>query len=213
MTVYSIRLIDAPQHHALPLERGDKLQNTPALDAAQKWRRTTATLLVLAGPVGTGKSLAAAWTLHDWWIEELRAARDDCRRYYEGQCWIAAPHLARMRKWDEAVAKLERAPMLVLDDLGHESSTDAAAELVQSVVTTRFAEERPTVITTNLDQKTFRPRYGERIVDRVRECGLDENGHARWWVRCSGESLRGKQEPKRRELPGDTDVLPMGRPS
>ena len=206
--------IEVPKIHAEPLEACRGLLETPALAAVRAWRDDASPLVVLAGTVGTGKSLAAAWALWDWWVTTRKVNPVTGYQWaHKGRCWIAAPHLARLQKWAKEVTELETAPMLVLDDLGEEQASDTAVAILSNLITTRFAERMPTAVTTNLDGKTFRERYGERIVDRVRECGLDDNGHARWWVRCSGESLRGKQEPVQRELPGDTDILPMGRPS
>jgi DNA replication protein DnaC len=199
--------IEVPKVHAEPLELARGLLQTPALIAARAWRRSESPLVVLAGTVGTGKSLAAAWALWDWWCSTTSTNNVTGYQWrHKGRCWIAAPHLARLQRWHKDVVALESAPMLVLDDLGVEASTDSSADILQSLVTTRFADQLPTVITTNLDGQTFRQRYGERIVDRVRQCGLDENGNSRWWIRCAGESLRGVHEPQQRALPGDTDL-------
>ena len=177
------------------------LRLTVALQAAQEWRRCAAPLLVLSGPVGTGKSLAAAWALWDWWVASARRNPWGKLVYHEGRCWIAAPHLARLQAWSEDVQAIEAAPILVLDDLGEEEATPRILSLISGVITTRFAEQRPSIITTNLDGKTFRDRYGERLIDRLRESGLRQDGKARWWIKCDGKSLRGTVEPERKPPP------------
>lgn len=199
--------IEIPKIHTEPIEAGHALADTLAMVSAVQWRKSSSPLLVLAGTVGTGKSLAAAWALWDWWVTTTQVNPVNGYRWaFKGRCWIAAPHLARMQRWHKDAVALESPPMLVIDDLGEEASTDGSIDILQNLVTTRFAEQRKTVITTNLDRKTFKARYGERIVDRVRQCGLDDNGNAKWWVTCTGDSLRGVTEPHPRPRQGDTDI-------
>src|SRR5690606_16141959 len=59
----SLRLLAVPTLYADPIDSGDELHDTTALVQARAWRSEGAPLLVLAGDVGTGKSLAAAAVL------------------------------------------------------------------------------------------------------------------------------------------------------
>lgn len=193
-----------PEEHAEPIDRGDRLQVTTALQAAQDWRSSSSRLLVLSGPVGTGKSLAAAWAVHDWC--RCNAKRNPWGQlvYPNGQLWIGSSRLAKMlsstlKACVEAVASLEKQGILVVDELGEEVDAAQSAAAIASLITTRFAHNRHTIITTNCGGPTFRERYGERLVDRLRGCGLREDGTARWWVTCAGESLRGRITPQPRE--------------
>lgn len=193
----SIRLLAVPTIYADPIDCGDELHETTALVQARAWRSESAPLLVLAGDVGTGKSLAAAVVLAEhramlgranpWGRVELPA--------WTG--WIHAPHLCRYQPWDPLMREIDEAPMLVLDDLGEEDETPRVKASISALLTTRVANFLPTIITTNVDRETFRSRYGERVVDRLRGAGL-ERGHARWWISCTGESLRGRRAPRPR---------------
>lgn len=185
-----------PKIHAEPVLSGSELIDTTAVEAARAWKFSQATLLVLAGDVGTGKSLAAAWALWDRLVMSTPKNPWGQKIAPDVRLWIAAPHLARLTAWSDEVAECERSPLLVLDDLGEEEASPKSIAILSSLITTRMANGLPTIITTNLDQKTFRDRYGERIIDRIRQSGLDENGKSKWWVRCTGPSLRGKVEPK-----------------
>jgi hypothetical protein len=202
-----------PAKYADPIERGDQLTTTHPLHTALEWLESGAQLLVLAGSVGTGKSLAAAKVLHDWRLASATLNPWGKLVPFDGRLWIAAPHLARLQPWADEVRELDDPGLLVLDDLGEEEATPKSLSTISTVLTSRFAEGRRTIVTTNLAQSTFRDRYGDRLVDRVRECGLDDQGKARWWITCDGESLRGKVEPLERpradEEPPGPVVTPM----
>jgi hypothetical protein len=188
-----------PPKYADPLDLGWTLAPTDALTAATAWSRSGAALLAFAGPVGTGKSMAAAWALRDWWLATATVNPWGQRVPYDGRLWVAAPHLGRLAPWADEVQALDGADapgMLVLDDLGEEEATPRSLAMLSSMLTSRFAQGCATIITTNLDGSTFRDRYGARLIDRLRECGLDERGKAKWWVTCGGESLRGRVEPQ-----------------
>jgi hypothetical protein len=100
----------------------------------------------------------------------------------------------------------------VVDDLGEELRSEESVAMISSLLTTRHGNRLPTIITTNLNGAAFKSHYGERIANRVRQSGLDENGKAKWWVRCVGPSLRGAIEPFARDFtepdPGDPGEEP-----
>lgn len=149
----------------------DGLDDTPALVAARAFSEVgDKHILVLAGPAGVGKSVAAAWLvstfLRSLFIDQSRLVRRS--RYSEGD-----------------MAPLEDATLLAIDDLGSEYVDGKGSFLatVDGLLNARYAEERPTVITTNLGAARFASRYGERIADRIREVGR--------FVELRGPSLRG----------------------
>lgn len=194
---------EVPDSLARLIDTAHDLRMTVAMQAAKQWRAESGGLLVLSGPVGTGKSLAAVWALWDWRVATARRDPWGKLRYlHDGRMWVAAPHLARMKGWGEDIEQVERVGFLVIDDLGEEDATEKTLTRIGNVTTARFAHGLHTVITTNLNAPTFRARYGDRLIDRLRDCGLDSDGKARWWVKCDGESLRGT--PKPRPIPQDT---------
>lgn len=196
-----------PKIHADPVLGGDELQETTAIVALRQWKFSKAMLVVLAGDVGTGKSLAAAYALWDHLVTRTPVNPWGQKVAPDGRLWIAAPHLARLKSWSPEVAEVERAPILVLDDLGEERTSDESVELISSLLTTRMGNMLPTIVTTNLNGESFQARYGARIIDRIKQSGLDANGKAKWWVKCVGASLRGKVEPRPLERTED-DVVP-----
>ncbi len=143
----------APRSAGVRMDNGETIAFT-----GSEW------VTVLGGPVGTGKSLAAAYFV----------AR-------VGGLWLSARHLANP-KFD--LDAFEKCRALVVDDLGTEYNggaaygTDRASALLES----RHAEQRRTLITTNLASAAILDRYGVRLASRLREGGR--------FVGCVGADLR-----------------------
>lgn len=57
--------------------------------------------------------------------------------------------------------------LLILDDLGAEFSTNFTVAALQNIINARLTDNRPTIISTNLDTKLLGERYGERVVSRL----------------------------------------------
>lgn len=62
-------------------------------------------------------------------------------------------------------------PFVVIDDLGTEDATSKAKSLVNYIISHRYDEQLPTVITTNLSTVDITTRYGERLLDRIMHFG------------------------------------------
>lgn len=175
----------------LELIRADRLATTTlAVEALAR----AAIVTVLSGGPGTGKTTAAAWWLH--------AYVTDPECWNEVDSWgsppkpkgipvfVTAARLARWPRYNEAeMDRLIRAPRLVIDDLGAEFLDEKGSfrALIDEVVNERYANRRPTVITTNLDVEPFKDRYGERVADRIRESGK--------WMGLGKVSMRGGPAP------------------
>lgn len=138
-------------------------------------------ILVLSGPRGVGKTTAAAWWLVQKRVRTEFLATTSVR-------FIDAGLMSRWPRYDDAkMRELTRARALVIDDLGIEytDTKGAFVSLFDEVVNNRYAAELPTLITTNLNAKSFKERYGERVADRIREVGR--------FVELKGKSMRGAQ--------------------
>jgi DNA replication protein DnaC len=161
-----------PERLWVPLLTGD-LDDTAALAAVRSWLRygCRPAFLVLAGGRGVGKTTAASWAISE-----------------RGGRRVKGGEIATASDFDPGfMAPLERASLLVLDDLGAES-LDAggwAAGRFARLIDIRYERDAPTIIATNLTMPAFLARYGEdggRLRDRLREAGR--------WVDIAGESLR-----------------------
>lgn len=65
--------------------------------------------------------------------------------------------------------ELENVPLLILDDLGAETISTWARDRLFEIINHRYNEERPVVITTNLQADDLKIALGERTCDRIRE--------------------------------------------
>lgn len=175
-------------------------RDTPAMTATRSWWQSDKCLLVLAGPKGVGKSVAAAWVVAqqpksgpptsrhvDAGMPDFSNSRNGRPRpgWRVGPRFVDAAGLARVNRYDAAqVDELVCAATLAIDDLGVEfvDAKGAFASLLDEVINARYGNELRTVITTNLPAKDFKARFGERIADRIREAGI--------WHEHGGESMR-----------------------
>lgn len=142
---------------------------TPAIsELVQEWNKR---LLVLAGHVGVGKSVAAGL----WLLASERP-----------WMWISAGALSRGYAYDQkAFSELATVPSLVIDDIGLEwmDTKERYLGVLEEIVTERHGNKLGTLITTNIvEVEVFRDRYQKRIADRIREDGR--------FVLCPGVSLR-----------------------
>lgn len=145
---------------------------TDALRGVRGWLESSERWCLLVGPVGTGKSVAARWAV-DRVIETGRWA-----------LMTTAARLGNLSTWDDAgeLDRLERADLLVVDDVGAEADTDHARVTLRSLLDTRHDRGRRTLLTTNLVGGHLSKWLGVRITDRIKESFVR--------VVTSGESMR-----------------------
>lgn len=143
-------------------------QVTPATMAVDGWLATDQRLLLLTGGLGCGKSVAAGYAIK----------RSPGR-------WMHASEIAKAARFeaDERMRELLAARLLVIDDLGAEFN-DASGwgrAALTTLLLQRYEEGLRTLITTNLDQKTWSTYADPRIKDRLKAGTIFE---------VKGESLR-----------------------
>ncbi len=138
---------------------------TPALTAVDRFLEPSdpKTILVLAGEVGTGKTVAAAWGAAVGRGRMVKAI-DLLRAGLYPQDPLFWPRLYTEK-------------LLVVDDLGAEPLDAKGHQLavISDVVDRRYDAGKKTIVTTNLAQAQFRERYGtgpgERLWRRICEVG------------------------------------------
>lgn len=123
--------------------------------------------LLLYGNVGTGKSYLSACIANSI-MERLHSV---C-----ATSTVKIMDLARDFNAKEALANLEakmmKADLLILDDLGAESESTYAKEIVYRVIDDRYRTQKPMVITTNLTLKQIAQCLDlnkKRVYDRILE--------------------------------------------
>ncbi len=132
----------------------------PAVAKVLSWNPEQDSVLVLSGQPGCGKTTAAAvWGL----------ACPQPPQFLRATTFAASSRYDQEQRdgWLHASA-------LVLDDLGSEYADAKGNFLVNldELVDTFYGDRRPLLITTNCTDSEFKARYGARIVDRIRECGV-----------------------------------------
>jgi hypothetical protein len=161
-------------------------------DSIVRLRDATARILVLSGPTGCGKSVAAGW-----WCWEHRGL------YRRAGAVMRSSWFGPSSEVDRLIV----APALVLDDLMAEQSDSRGVwrSHLDELIDSRFADGRPTLLTSNmppedLPQQEGRPAtiglrtvVGERVWDRIRQDSRIEV--------IVGASMRGRQAG----LPGVED--------
>lgn len=144
----------------------------PVIARLGTWDLDEISALILSGPKGVGKTVAAAW-----WSLRRKAAP----LFLRASTFAASSRYNRdeRERWMGASA-------LVLDDLGAEYVDAKGSFLVDldELVDVFYGDKRPLLITTNCGAGAFKERYGERIADRIRECGA--------FFEWSGPSFRGR---------------------
>lgn len=132
--------------------------------------------LMLAGPVGVGKTHLAAAILKVAFARGIPAAM------------VPVPKLLNeMRQGIQTgearplTEKVTNKRFLVLDDLGAERVTEWTQEELYLLINARYEAELPTVVTTNCTPDKLIEQVGERTADRLREmCRLVVIGGTSW---------------------------------
>lgn len=150
--------------------------------------------LFLHGPVGTGKThLAVAIARYAMEMHRMSVyfavvpdLLDHLRATFDPTSGSA---------YDDRFASIRTAQLLVLDDLGTENTTPWAREKLFQIVNHRYIEQLPTVVTTNVDINSDKPRIDERILSRILDHRLTQR------VEIDAEDFR---------RPGETRKLRRG---
>ncbi|MFQ5860036.1 MAG: ATP-binding protein [Dehalococcoidia bacterium] len=134
-----------------------------ALRAARNFARDPDGWLVLAGEHGCGKThLAVAIANHR--LEQKQpvffafvpALLDHLRATFSPESLVT---------YDQLFEQVKTAPLLILDDLGSESSTPWAEEKLYQIIVHRHNARLPTVITTASAPEGIKPGIGSRLKD------------------------------------------------
>lgn len=150
-----------PEGNALSLDRAQNLRR--AFEAARAFALERHGWLLLTGSYGSGKThLAAAIANH-------ALASGDAAVFM-----VAPDLLDHLRAafspssetgYDALFEQVRNAPLLVLDDLGAQSSTPWAQEKLYQLLNHRYNLRLPTVITTNQRLEEMEPRIRSRLQD------------------------------------------------
>lgn len=132
--------------------------------------------LFLSGANGIGKTYKAAGILCNW-IEKLNYKQlMDCHTF-GNTCpiFITVPELLMkirncfsLQQCEESVVeKYSHCPVLVLDDLGVEKTTEWALQTLYIILNNRYSNYMQTIITSNLSIEEISEKLGDRIASRI----------------------------------------------
>lgn len=126
--------------------------------------------LVLLGNAGTGKThLACAVGRHvirNCGGQARFASVSEINRMVR-----EAKSYGSSRSESEVIAAFGGYDLLIIDEVGVQSGTEAESRALFDVFNERYQNCRPTVLISNLDADGFRAAVGVRIADRVKEDG------------------------------------------
>lgn len=119
--------------------------------------------LFIYGDAGTGKTFMAAAVLN--------AAIDDGYRCYFTSFYREIENLKNARNKNEYLQSLKDYDFVAFDDFGTERETDFNLEQIYQIINARYNSNRPSIITTNMDNAEFSTDepYKKRIFSRIFE--------------------------------------------
>ncbi len=133
-----------------------------ARDHAQKFAKERKGWLLLTGNFGTGKThLAAA-------IAKVALADHVANIFMpvpDLMDWLRASFNSQSESYEDRFQKICTVPLLILDDLGSQSSTDWVQEKLYQIFNYRYVNRLPTVITTNSTLNELDGRIASRLED------------------------------------------------
>ena len=118
-------------------------------------------LFALVGKMGTGKTLAAS--------RFAIRTNVDFPVYINSRAYCDLS--PRMRDDRAQVERIEKAQLLIIDELGLASEDDKASGRLEVLIHLRWEERRPTVVIGNISAMDFENRYGPRVMSRLFESG------------------------------------------
>lgn len=132
--------------------------------------------LFLSGGNGIGKTYKAAGIICNW-IEKLNYQQLSNCYDMSNNCpiFITVPELLMkirncfsLQQCEESVVeKYSRCPVLVLDDLGVEKTTEWALQTLYIILNNRYSNFMQTIITSNLSIEEIGEKLGDRIASRI----------------------------------------------
>ena len=139
--------------------------------------------LLLVGQVGTGKTMLAAAIVR-YICENCKVSDNNAEKcYYNHSSGDNSPYLlitaisllsnARsemLNNSSDTVQRCKSAKLLVIDDIGTSGLKEGyQKDTLLDIIDSRYNEEKPTIITTNLNSEDLIQSIGQRIYDRLRE--------------------------------------------
>jgi DNA replication protein DnaC len=159
---------------------------TKSIEAGKRFvsaPRDIARTLLLSGPRGAGKTVAAAWVMAQFMKRHDFNSMPSGGKQYPPFVWCSASEVTAVTDWGRVdpdwLDGLKHAGLLVLDDLGEDGTAPGVSALAD-VLKLRHEKRKPTVITTNLPVDaakgpSLRERYGDSWFERLKVAAIAPN--------------------------------------
>lgn len=134
--------------------------------------------LLLSGLYGNGKTTLAksiARLIEKYTEREFGYSMRKVVKLFTAKqiCRICGAAGDRTKDSNDRYKRLFTEPMIIIDDLGEEPREVMVFGMIHTpivdIISERYAMQRMTILTTNLNADELREKYGERILDRFRE--------------------------------------------
>jgi len=152
-----------------------------AVNKARQWASKPAATLCLVGNPGTGKT----WLICAILNELLNRDMAPVYMTAAGMVRKIRGSWARDAELTEAqvIGRIVGYEVLAIDELGGGNGTENERTIISEIICARLADDRPTIIATNLNKDGIIAATDERVLDRLRDGVI---------AVCDWESRRGK---------------------
>lgn len=133
-----------------------------ARDHALKFSREHSGWLFLTGNYGTGKTHLAAAIANSALQEGISNIFQPVPDLLD---WLRASYGSTSESYESRFEQIRNTPLLILDDLGTQSSTPWAEEKLYQIMNYRYVHQLPTVITSNVSMHDLDGRIASRLED------------------------------------------------
>ena len=137
--------------------------------------------ITLMGPTGVGKTHLASALLAELlgrgnsgrFVEASKFMTWHYRALSLSALWRKYDRIDAVAEWEEIDEVLQwlhhTAQVVMLDDVGHEHTTDYSVDVMSALLRERFRRRLPTIITTNLSPDDFNDSYDAAFGDFLHE--------------------------------------------
>lgn len=138
-----------------------------APEKAQKevndWLKKQKHFLVVLGNPGCGKTYLCASILNFFYEQGEEVYFTNHRRFMN----MIQKSISDGVPQHTAIEKISSKNILIIDDIGSATNTDWQVEMILDLIDTRYNNELPTIITTNLREQKIEEVLGERTKSRM----------------------------------------------
>lgn len=145
-------------------------QSAEMIDSLRDIVRNPMGFILFSGKNGTGKTFAAQALMDE--ICNANGIFDSDDSLFISQTQLNLKWQKQLKEWGETLYLLHQivaTKVLVLDDIGTRTPTEAFMDFLYAIVDTRYERRHgcSTILTTNLNSKDMRSRFGDAFVSRV----------------------------------------------